>query len=63
MRYRLRSLLLLMTLAGPIAGWSVIAYQHWRASQRPTCGPGLKQISIALHNYHNNTYRGPKVKP
>jgi hypothetical protein len=60
MRYRLRSLLILMTLGGPLAGWGWIGWQEWRAAQRPPCRPSLRQISIALHNYHGDSYVGPR---
>jgi hypothetical protein len=55
LRYRLRTLLILLAILPPLLAGSHSAYSAWRRSQRTVCGPGLKQIGIALHNYHDLT--------
>jgi hypothetical protein len=60
MRYRLRTLVIVMTLGGPLVGWSWIGWTEWRAAQRPACRPSLRQLSIALHNYHGDAYIGSR---
>jgi hypothetical protein len=52
MRYSLRSLIIVMLLAGPCSLIARESWQAWRRSQRPTCQGGLKQLGIAIHNYH-----------
>jgi hypothetical protein len=52
MRFRLRTLLILLAILPPLLSGSFSAWNAWRTSQRTQCVGGLKQISIAIHNYH-----------
>lgn len=53
MQFRLRTLLIVMLLSGPLAsaGWN--GWQAYQRSQRTACAPSLKQLKIAIHNYYN----------
>lgn len=53
MRYRLRTLLLVMMLGGPLFAWTWFGWKAWQSVNRPTCQPGLKQIGLALHAYRD----------
>ena len=57
MRYSLRTLLILMFVGSPLLAWSWQGWQQWRASQRITCRPSLRHLSIAIHNYHGDSLR------
>jgi hypothetical protein len=53
MRYRLRTLLILLAVLPPLMSGYYATWNACRARPRPVCGGGLKQIGIALHNYHD----------
>jgi hypothetical protein len=48
MKYSLRSLMIVMLLAGPC---SLIVVQARRLAERRACQPALKQMGVAVHNY------------
>jgi hypothetical protein len=48
MRYRLRTLMIVLALGPPI-----IAYIHWKYEHRP--GWHLRQIGLAVHNYSGDS--------
>ena len=57
-RYKLRTLLLLLAILPPLLWFGWGRYESWkveqaRASQRTVYKSGLKQIGIALHDYHD----------
>jgi len=51
MKYSLRSLMIVVLLAGPLSLIACESLQAWRASQRPSCQPSLRQLRIAVHSY------------
>jgi hypothetical protein len=65
MRYRLRTLLILLAILPPLLSGSYSAWNSWRRSQRTQCVGGLKQIGIAIHNYHalQQLAGNPPAKP
>jgi hypothetical protein len=59
MKYSLRSLMIVMLLAGPCSLIARESWQAWRRTQRPTCQPSLKQLKIAIHSYFASHPQGP----
>ena len=50
MRYRLRTLLILLVVGPPLGAAGYTGWQEWRRSQRITYGPSLRQLNIASQN-------------
>lgn len=64
MRYRLRTLLIMLTLLPPLLASGFWSWEAWRKTQRTKCSGGLKQISIALHSYDRVPVQfPPPVRP
>jgi hypothetical protein len=52
MRYRLRTLLILLAIGPPgLAGMSW-CWQDWHRSQRVTCQPAFRNLPAALANFN-----------
>ena len=56
MKYSLRSLMIVMLLAGPC---SLITVEARRLAQRHACQPALKQMGIAVHSYFASEPHAP----
>jgi hypothetical protein len=63
MRYSLRTLRILMFVGRPLLAWSWQSWQQWLQSQRTTCRPSLRHLSIAIHNYHGDIRRRLPEQP